>query len=135
MHVCLLILQKRNSIRINQKQMGMITYGQWVGMKWRNRNANEVSQRISFNMLGIISYRASQWTELENLLQNCEFILIPLIEIKHHPSSLYLILPFPQWEIYSPKTWLNLFIYTFTVYDKEFQNYYTNTTFKYKLMK
>lgn len=78
--------------------MGMITYGKKMGNEWKNKKGNEVSLRISFNFLGVISFRLFQWTELGNILQNFEFVLIPLIEIEHHvPSPTpHLILPSPH---------------------------------------
>lgn len=66
---------KRNLV-IDQKQMGLVTFGKVGGMEWR-RNEKEASLRTSFNLLGVISFRPFQWTELGNTLQNCEFILIP----------------------------------------------------------
>ena len=61
-----------------------------MGNEWRNRKGNEASLRISFNLLGVISFRPFLWTELGNILQNVEFVLTPPIEIQHH-----LLLPIP----------------------------------------
>lgn len=127
--VCLYVFAcfaERNSVKINEKQMEMVTYGKWVRMMWRNRHGDMGFGRISFHMLGVIFLSVGRDRKYHKIVSFYRYLQFKANTT--HFCSFYTDCPFSTVRTPFPKTSLQAFIYTCTICNKEFQNYYTDTT-------